>query len=238
MLSTIHDNGFVRDKLPVSLAYLHFFFPSYLMLKNVLFSLPVFSRLVLKMSLTFFLMEPQIRRRSSSVSTWPGKANRPAGMSSKKRWKQNWAAPLNLWSATGWLHPLKVTILTSVICLQCWSRCICSLTSVLFLIIVETSRISGNTESAERTQQSQQYDDIYFDTDSDEDSQAGKITKRACSRVKCKCFIYMHSCWYIVCINSVVVQGYLKSSKKSSGKYVQMTSCYMTQTKMIVIRPG
>ncbi|KAM9466795.1 E2F-associated phosphoprotein isoform 1-T1 [Clarias gariepinus] len=38
---------------------------------------------------------------------------------------------------------------------------------------VETSRIGGNTESAERTQQSQQYDDIYFDTDSDEDSQAG-----------------------------------------------------------------
>ncbi|KAF5909675.1 sorting nexin-6, partial [Clarias magur] len=37
----------------------------------------------------------------------------------------------------------------------------------------ETSRISGNTEGAERTQQSQQYDDIYFDTDSDEDSQAG-----------------------------------------------------------------
>ncbi|KAK2843448.1 hypothetical protein Q7C36_011663 [Tachysurus vachellii] len=37
----------------------------------------------------------------------------------------------------------------------------------------ETSQVSANTQSNDRKQQPQQYDDVYFDTDSDEDSQAG-----------------------------------------------------------------
>ncbi|KAK3563480.1 hypothetical protein QTP86_030093 [Hemibagrus guttatus] len=37
----------------------------------------------------------------------------------------------------------------------------------------ETSQTSCTTQSTDRNQQPQQYDDIYFDTDSDEDSQAG-----------------------------------------------------------------
>ncbi|KAF4084131.1 hypothetical protein AMELA_G00125160 [Ameiurus melas] len=37
----------------------------------------------------------------------------------------------------------------------------------------EPSGVSGNTANTDRTQQSQQYDNIYFDSDSDEDNQAG-----------------------------------------------------------------
>lgn len=51
-------------------------------------------------------------------------------------------------------------------------------TRILFLTIGETSQISGNTQSTERTQQAQQYDSIYFDTDSDEDSQPGKMAMK------------------------------------------------------------
>ncbi|KAB5562248.1 hypothetical protein PHYPO_G00015730 [Pangasianodon hypophthalmus] len=49
----------------------------------------------------------------------------------------------------------------------------------------ETSQVSGNTQSTDRTRQPQQYDSIYFDTDSDEDSQAGvsQIQRRKQRRV-------------------------------------------------------
>lgn len=49
---------------------------------------------------------------------------------------------------------------------------------VLLLIVGENSQEGGNTQGTERTQQAQQYDSIYFDTDSDEDSEAGMLAMK------------------------------------------------------------
>lgn len=76
----------------------------------------------------------------------------------------NWTTPSSQGSHYNKCLRFEVMILVHLLC---------NIT-VHFLIVGETSQTSGNTQNTGRKQQPQQYDDIYFDTDSDEDSQAGK----------------------------------------------------------------